>query len=195
MFIARRMCLYEWEEPMRTRMILVGLIALATSATFGCAAAKSAAGGENEAAVKTTVKGIPTDTLCRMTEDPVFTERSRRDDDCDADLYFGAKNTAAYGDKSSPGFNFQSAGKDGMVYHVLLTMSPRSDAPSLQFFATEAGTVSRLIDGQPLPQEIEAAITDPSGGTTEKMVTTEHAEFKFKVLSAGTRMLEINVLQ
>jgi hypothetical protein len=179
---------------MRTRMILVGLIALASSAVFGCSAAKSAAGGANEPVTKTTVKGIPTDTLCRMVEDPAFAERSRRDDDCDADHYFGAKNTAAYGDKSSPGFNFQSAGKDGMVYHVLLTMSPRTDAPALQFFATEAGTVSRLIDGQPLPQEIEAGITDPYGAS-DKTVTTEHAEFKFQVLSAGTRMLEINVLQ
>lgn len=176
-------------------MILVVLIALASAVAFSCSAAKSAAGGTDESAVKTTVKGIPADQLCRMTEDPVFTERSRRDDDCDADLYFGAKNTAAYGDKSSPGFNFQSAGKDGMVYHVLLTMSPRTDAQALQFFATEAGTVSRLIDGQPLPKEIEAAITDPSGGTSEKTVTTEYAEFKFQVLSAGTRMLEINVLQ
>jgi hypothetical protein len=180
---------------MRTRMILVGLIALASSAVFGCSAAKSSAGGANEPATKTTVKGIPTDTLCRMTEDPVFVERSRRDDDCDADLYFGAKNTAAYGDKSSPGFNFQSAGKDGMVYHVLLTMSPRTDAPALQFFATEAGTVSRLIDGRPLPKEIEASVADPSDSAFEKTVTTEHAEFKFQVLSQGTRMLEINVLQ
>ena len=179
---------------MRNRMILVGLIALAAAAASGCSAAKSAEGAANASAGKTTVKGIPTDTLCRMVEDPVFAERSRRDNDCDADLYFGAKNTAAYGDKSSPGFNFQSAGKDGMVYHVLLTMSPRTDAPALQFFATEAGTVSKMIDGRPLPQEIEAGITDPYGAS-DKTVTTEHAEFKFQVLSSGTRMLEINVLQ
>jgi hypothetical protein len=175
-------------------MILVGLIALASSAVFGCSAAKSSAGGASEQVSKTTVKGIPTDKLCRMVEDPVFAERSLRDDDCDADLYFGAKNTAAYGDKSSPGFNFQSAGKDGMVYHVQLSMSPRTDAAALQFFATEAGTVSRLIDGQPLPSEIEANITNPSGAS-DKTVPTEHAEFKFRVLSGGTRMLEINVLQ
>ena len=49
--------------------------------------------------------------------------------------------------------------------------------------------------GVDVPQEIEAGITNPSAVDFKKTVTTEHAEFKFQVLSGGSRMLEINVLQ
>lgn len=180
---------------MKNRMLMFGLIALALTASLGCSAASPTGANANGAVAQTTVTGIPVSKLCRMTEDPVFVKRDLRSDSCDAEFYFAPKNTAAYGDTHTPGFYFLSQGQDGMVYHVLLSMSGTTDTQKLQFFATEAGAISRLIDGRPLPEEIEKVVGLPPSLASDAKVTTENAEFKFETSSDGGRELVIDVLQ
>lgn len=61
-------------------------------------------------------------------------------------------------------------GEQGVITKVMLSMSKRSDGA--QFFVAEANAVAKMINGQPLPKEIESAITGPLSTLDNKFSKT-----------------------
>ena len=58
-----------------------------------------------------------------------------------------------------PAFSYAAIGEQGVITKVMLTMTKRPDGA--QFFLSEGNAVAKMINGQPLPREIEDAITGP----------------------------------
>jgi hypothetical protein len=123
-----------------------------------------------------TTRGIPAAQICQMLAHPSFENNSAYNGaGCSGSTYFGLRDTrtASYETDIRPAFSYGAIGEQGVITKVILSMTKRPDGA--QFFLSEADAVARMINGQPLPKEIENAITGSlptSGGdftTTSKI--------------------------
>lgn len=159
---------------MKNKTLPLTLLVMNLLLIFGCSASVTKNAGDGKDAKN--LKGIPATEICRMLAHPSFESRHEYDGaSCSGSTYFGAKDTrtASYETDLRPAFSYAAIGEQGVIKKVTLTMSKREDGA--QFFLTEASAVAKMIDGQPLPKDIESAITGPlstSGGefkTTSQM--------------------------
>jgi hypothetical protein len=130
----------------------------------------------NTNAGATSMKGIPAAKICAVLAHPSFENNSPYNGEgCSGSTYFGARDTrtASYETDTRAAFSYGAIGEQGLITKVILGMTKRPDGG--QFFLSEADAVARMINGQPLPKEIENAITGslPSSGgdftTTSKI--------------------------
>jgi hypothetical protein len=154
--------------------LILALILLA-AASLGC---KALGGGSetNTAGDAKKLKGIPANAICQMLAHSSFEQRSPYNgQNCSGGTYFGARDTrtASYETDTRPSFSYLAMGEQDLITKVRLNMTKRPDGA--EFFAAEGDAVAKLINGQPLPDEIRKAITAPlftSGGdfTTRSQV-------------------------
>jgi hypothetical protein len=127
-------------------------------------------------------KGIPATQICQMLAHPSFENNSAYNGaGCSGSTYFGIRDTrtASYETDMRPAFSYGVIGEQGVITKVILSMTKRPDGA--QFFLSEADAVARMINGQPLPKEIENAIVSPlltSGGefTTTSQIGNARVE-------------------
>ena len=145
-------------------IILIGILA----ALAGCG---GAVGGTNLNAngagnLKKT-NGFDPAQICGLLKDPVFETRDYKPptaSGCRGETYFGTEKSSQPDSKSDrrPHFSFQAYGdKQDTVSVVDISMYYRDDVAGRDFFMTEAHTIARMISDQPLPKEIEYALTQP----------------------------------
>lgn len=162
----------------RTSHAMILALFLVIGASVGC---KMLGGGTSNTNSGTkTMKGIPADQICPLLAHPSFESSFPYDGNgCSGATYFGARDTrtASYETDTRPSFSYGAIGESDLITKILLTMSKRPDGA--EFFAAEGDAVAKLINGQPLPNEIRNAITSPlftSGGdftTTSKIGNAE----------------------
>lgn len=140
--------------------LIVALLVL-TAASLGC---NMLGGGtqKNTAADTKNSKGIPANTICQVLAHSSFEQRSPYNgQNCSGGTYFGARDTrtASYETDTRPSFSYLAMGEQDLITKVRLNMTKRPDGA--EFFAAEGDAVAKLINGQPLPDEIRKAITAP----------------------------------
>ena len=155
----------------RTSHALILAIFLLISASVGC---KMLGGGTSNTNSGTkTMKGIPADQICPLLAHPSFESRFPYDGNgCSGSTYFGARDTrtASYETDTRPSFSYAAIGEQNLITKVRLTMTKRPDGA--EFFAAEGDAVAKLINGQPLPNEIKNAIASPLFATGGDFTTT-----------------------
>lgn len=144
----------------RTSHAMILALFLLVGASVGC---KMLGGGtSNPNGGTKTTKGIAPDKICGLLAHPNFENKSPYDGQgCSGSTYFGARDTrtASYENDNRPSFSYSAIGENDLITRVLLSMSKRPDGA--EFFAAEGDAVAKLINGQPLPNEIRNAITSP----------------------------------
>jgi hypothetical protein len=171
------------------RLVSHGLIlalVFLIGANLGC---KMLGGGTaNTNSDAKTAKGIPADKICQLLADPGFENNSAYNGaGCSGSTYFGVKDnrTASYETDLRPAFSYGAIGEQGVITKVTLSMTKRPDGA--QFFLAKADAVARMINGQPLPKEIENAITGPLSGLGGDFTTTSKIEnAKFELVRSNT---------
>jgi len=155
--------------------LILGLV-FVIAASLGCKMLGGGTSQTNGAGDTTTAKGIPADKICQLLAHSSFENRSPYNGQgCSGSTYFGARDTrtGSYETDTRPSFSYAAIGDQDLITRVRLAMTKRTDGA--EFFAAEGDAVARLINGQPLPNEIRNAITAPlfaSGGdftTTSKI--------------------------
>ena len=156
---------------------------LLIAASIGC---KMLGGGSNtnsNGGVKT-MKGIPAVKICQLLAHPSFESKFPYDGQgCSGSTYFGARDsrTASYETDNRPSFSYAAIGEQDLITKVQLFMSKRPDGA--EFFAAEGDAVAKLINGQPLPNEIRNAITSPGIGFT---TTSQVGNAKVELIRSAT---------
>ena len=120
-----------------------------------------------------TTKGIPAAKICPLLAHPSFESNSTYNGaGCSGSTYFGVRDTrtASYETDLRPAFSYGAIGEQGVITKVILSMTKRPDGA--QFFLSEADAVARMINGQPLPKEIENAISGSSPTSGGDFTTT-----------------------
>ena len=162
---------------------IVFALFLLIAASIGC---KMLGGGSNPnfpGGVKT-LKGIPAVKICQLLAHPSFESKFPYDGQgCSGSTYFGAKDsrTASYETDNRPSFSYAAIGEQDLITKVQLFMSKRPDGA--EFFAAEGDAVVKLINGQPLPNEIRNAITSPYSGFT---TTSQVGNAKVELIRSAT---------
>lgn len=150
----------------RTSHAMILALLLLIGASVGCKMLGSGTSNTNSG-TKTT-KGIPADTICPLLAHPRFENRFPYDGNgCSGSTTFGA---GASGTAPSPSFSYAAIGEQNLITKVRLTMTNRPDGA--EFFAAEGDAVAKLINGQPLPNEIKNAIASPLFATGGDFTTT-----------------------
>jgi hypothetical protein len=156
---------------MRNRTLPLALLSLGILLASGCSASGTGDAGDASAAGNMkNAKGVAPAKICQMLADPVFESRFEYNgSSCSGSTHFGTKDTRTMSSATDmrPAFSFLASGDQDAVNRVALSMSKRDDDAARQFFLTEAHAVARMIGDQPLPKDIESAITAPlstSGG-------------------------------
>ena len=161
--------------------VILALVFL-TGASLGCKMLGGGSTQTNSADSAKSAKGIPAAQICQLLAHPSFESRFPYDGKgCSGSTYFGVRDTrtASYETDMRPSFSYGAMGEQDLITKVHLFMSKRPDGA--EFFATEGDAVAKLINGQPLPNEIRNAITAPlfaSGGdfTTTSQVGNAKVE-------------------
>lgn len=128
---------------------------------------------KNAAGDAKNLKGIPAGPICQMLAHPSFENRSPYNGEaCAGSTYFGARDmrTASYETDTRPSFSYAAIGEQDVITKVRLNMTKRPDGA--EFFAAEGDAVAKLINGQPLPDEIRTAITAPLSASGGNFTTT-----------------------
>ena len=131
-----------------------------------------------------TMKGIPAAKICQLLAHPSFESKfPYNGQSCSGSTYFGARDsrTASYETDNRPSFSYAAIGEQDLVTKVQLSMSKRPDGA--EFFAAEGDAVAKLINGQPLPNEIRNAITSPYVGFT---ATSQVGNAKVELIRSAT---------
>lgn len=152
---------------------LVLALILLVGASLGCKMLGGGTSQKNGTADVQNTKGIPATQICQMLAHPSFENRSEYDGTgCSGSTFFGSKDnrTASYETDMRPSFSYAAIGEQGVINKVILSMSKRPDGA--QFFLAEADAVARMINGQPLPKEIDTAITSPLLTSSGDFTTT-----------------------
>jgi hypothetical protein len=112
-------------------------------------------GGADTASNSKSGKGFSAEQVCQLLAHPEFENKSSYNgESCSGSTYFGAKDAPA-GNRSA--FSYYVLGDKDTVQKINLSMSRRPDGTT--FFAAQGNAVTKMISGQPLPKEIEDAIT------------------------------------
>ena len=141
---------------------LISTVIFLISASLGCTMLGGGTTSKNGSGDPKAMKGIPAERLCQMLAQPTFESRSQYDGaGCSGSTYFGARDTrtASYETDMRPSFSYAAMGEEGVIKKVTLTMSKRPDGG--QFFLAQTDAIARAINDQPLPKELESAITGP----------------------------------
>ena len=167
------------EKQASNKANLVAVLIVLLAANVGC---KMLGGSsvKKSGADSTTAKGLPADQICLALAHPSFESNSGYNGEaCSGSTSFGARDTrtASYETDLRPSFSYSAIGEGGVITKVNLNMSKRSDGA--EFFAAEAETVAKMINGEPLPQELRSAILSPvpmGGSTTNVEIGNAKAE-------------------
>lgn len=139
----------------------------------GCNTPGGESARKNGADDAKTSKSIPATQICQTLAHPSFENRSPYNgQSCSGSTFFGAKDTrtGSYEADSRPAFSYAAIGEQDAITSVRLSMSKRADGA--EFFAAQGDAVVRLINGQPLPNEIRNAITAPLAASGGDLTTT-----------------------
>lgn len=138
----------------RTSHTMILSLFLLISASVGC---KMLGGGTSNTNGGTkTMKGIPADKICPLLAHPSFESRFPYDGNgCSGSTTFGSGASGA----ARASFSYAAIGEQNVITKVRLFMTNRPDGA--EFFAAEGDAVAKMINGQPLPNEIKNAITSP----------------------------------
>ena len=148
-------------SPVISRRMVLAVFFL-IGASLGCKMLGGGTSNTNSTDSTKAMKGIPAAQICQKLAHPSFENRSEYDGaGCSGSTYFGVKDTrtASYETDMRPSFSYAGVGDQGVINKVMLSMSKRPDGA--EFFVAEADAVARMINDQPLPKEIESAITGP----------------------------------
>lgn len=147
---------------------LVLAMVFLTGASLGCKMFGGESAQKNETGDAKSAKGLPAAQICQTLAHPNFENNSPYNgQSCSGSSYFGARDTrtASYETDTRPSFSYAAIGEQDVITKVRLSMTNRADGA--EFFGAEGDAVAKLINGQPLPNEIRNAITSPlftSGG-------------------------------
>lgn len=169
----------------RSRVVSRGMVLAAVflfGASLGCKMLGGEATSTNGSNDTKTTKGVSATKICQMLAHPSFESGFAYDGKgCSGSTYFGAKDIriASYETDMRPSFSYGVIGENDAIEKIMLFMSKRPDGAA--FFAAEADAVAKMINGQPLPKEIEDAIKGPlstSGGnfTTRSQIGNAEVE-------------------
>jgi hypothetical protein len=146
--------------------ILIIATGILASSAIACSMFGGAnSNGSSNAAI---TKGPTATSVCQILAQPTFESSFPYDGKgCSGSTAFGAKDTRAgsYQPDNRPSFSYAVIGENDKISKIMLNMSRRPDGGA--FFATEANMVAKMINGQPLPKELDDAIAAPlpaSGG-------------------------------
>jgi hypothetical protein len=131
-----------------------------------------------------TMKGIPAAKICQLLAHPSFESKFQYDgQSCSGSTFFGVRDsrTASYETDNRPSFSYAAIGEQDLITKVHFFMSKRPDGA--EFFAAEGDAVTKLINGQPLPNEIRNAITSPGIGFT---TTSQVGNAKVELIRSAT---------
>jgi hypothetical protein len=146
------------------RSFLLALFLL-IGASVGC---KMLGGGSNSNTnAGATTRGIPAAKICQVLAQPSFENNSPYNgQSCSGSTHFGARDTrtASYETDTRPSFTYSAIGEQDVVTRVHLFMSKRPDGA--EFFASVGDAVAKVINGQPLPDEIRNSIMAQSVGNS-----------------------------
>jgi hypothetical protein len=153
--------------------VLVAALFLLTCASLGCKMLGGGSSQKNGGSDTKNAKGLPAAQICQLLAHPSFENRSPYDGQgCSGSTAFGATDTrtASYETDNRPSFSYAAIGEHDLITKVHLSMTKRPDGA--EFFAAEGDAVAKLINGQPLPNEIRNAITSPLFTTGGDFTTT-----------------------
>ena len=143
-------------------------------------------------------KGLAPAAACALINDPVFEERKKymqqasgEGYDCSGATHFGLKNPNGPQSLNDPrpGYSYYVLGNKDVAENVFLSMSGRNDSAAQNLFVVQANAVAMMINQQPLPSEIESAITGSYlGASTTREWTIGAAKVELFRASAGDVM-------
>ena len=160
--------MYKQKRSLTVSGGIVLAVAVLVGASMGCKMSGDGTTGNSGAGDTKGGKGISATQICQTLAQPSFESRQEYNGSaCSGSTYFGASDTrqGPSDTDTRPSYSYSVLGEQDVVNRVNLNMSGRADGA--QFFATQADAVAKKINGQPLPKEIETAITAPlstSGG-------------------------------
>lgn len=140
------------------------LILAALAAGCSIFGGSSSSGSVND----TKKKGLTATAMCQLLGHPEFESKFPYDGKgCSGSTTFGAKDMRPGPSDTDrrASFSYAVIGENDTISRIMLNMSKRPDGSS--FFAAEANAVAKMISGQPLPKELDEAISAPlpaSGG-------------------------------
>lgn len=123
----------------------------------------------NGNAINTKKKGPSATTVCQVLAHPDFESSFPYDGKgCSGSTYFGAKagGTPPTLSDTRPSFSYAVIGENDKLEKVMLNLSKRQDGEAL--LAAEANAVAKMISGQPLPKDIETAVSEPFSTYTRR---------------------------
>ena len=146
--------------------ILIIAAGILTASGIAC----SIFGGSNSNGVSNDgkKKGPSASSVCQTLAHPTFESTFPYDGKgCSGSTTFGAKDMRAGPPDTDrrAAFSYAVIGENDTITKIMLNMSKRPDGGA--FFAAEANAVAKMINGQPLPKELDEAIVAPlpaSGG-------------------------------
>ena len=144
-----------------TALILTGFAV--SCSMFGGSSSNSGSNGQK------TAKGLAATPICQMLAHPDFESKFPYDGKgCSGSTTFGAKDmrTGPSDTDTRASFSYAVIGENDKVEKIMLNMSKRQDGGGL--LAAEAAAVAKMIDGQPLPKEIETALSEPFSTYTRR---------------------------
>jgi hypothetical protein len=157
----------------RTSHAMILALFLLIAASVGCKMLGGGSSQKNGGSDTKNAKGLPAAQICQMLAHPSFEKRFPYDGNgCSGSTTFGARDTrtASYETDTRPSFSYAAIGEQNVITKVRLNMTNRADGA--EFFAAEGDAVAKLINGQPLPNEIKNAITSPLFTTGGDFTTT-----------------------
>ena len=160
-------------------------------ASPGCNMPGGESARKNGADDAKTAKSIPATQICQTLAHPSFENRSPYNgQSCSGSTFFGARDTRTGPSETDtrPAFSYAAIGEQDAITSVRLSMSKRADGA--EFFAAQGDAVAKLINGQPLPNEIRNAITSPlaaSGGDFTTASQIGNAKVKLVRSAADSR--------
>jgi hypothetical protein len=152
-------------RPVVARGLVLAAVVL-IGASLGCKMLGGGAGNTNGTSDTKAKKGLAPKEICALLDDPLFETRSPYDGSgCSGGTSFGVRDTrtGSYETDTRPHYSLAATGDADEVNRVMLLLTRRDDVAARQMYVTTADTIARMINNQPLPTEIESAITGPPG--------------------------------
>lgn len=140
-----------------TRLMAAAVVA---AVGIGCS---MLGGGDNTTSNSKSAKGLSAAAVCQVLAHPEFENKYPYNGEaCSGSTYFGAKDTrvGSYESDTRAAFSYSVLGENDKIERITLNMSKRPDGAT--FFAATGDSVAKMISGQPLPKEIQDAITGPT---------------------------------
>ena len=143
-------------EIKQTNLLIVALIL--TGFAISCSMFGGSNANSNSNAGKAT-KGLAATAVCQLLAHPDFESKFPYDGKgCSGSTTFGARDmrTRPSETDTRAAFSYAVIGENDKIERIMLSMSNHQGGAGL--LAAEATMVAKMIDGQPLPKEIENAV-------------------------------------